>query len=547
MKQTCISRTLCSLFLCMPLFCLAATGTWTSSVCGEISYNTQEAPSPLKDYSGRYMTVVYLENLGFEKIGQNTNAEDVRWLLSQGYRVIELDYKHHAKAIAPAINMDIIQINDALNTGSFAGCTNCSSIRSYILFEGYRIARDVSYFLDDPKIYNWPDNYTQGDSLYMDIVYPANTSVKVPVILSFSYSNSYANYDGNSGKMTDKNRHQRLFLGYTLAMFDDSFLEGAPANGMAWAIADHPKYCDWGQGKPAGGPNKAYGSFETNPDAVQKVKSAVRTLRAKGESLGLSGRIGIYGFSRGSTAGSLAVGDKQVTAFENAGLYTSVSDDIQAAALGSGVFDYTIIYDKKDDGDKNLESRCPMVWGELKDNQEKWASMGATYLVESSASAPVLFFYNTTDEGYYQEQIAHFEKLLKSKNIPTTSVVDYASGHAVPKDTASLQQLYTFFRQYLIVSNHLPANTQNNRSIVLFPNPNQGELHICFRLNQSGSFRIQCYDEKGDLIYRSEKNPYTSGEQRKIIHIGKNLPKGIYHLQVISDKGEKLVQRFVMA
>ena len=344
----------------------AITGKWKSRVTGdEIVYKATEATTPLRDFSGNYLTVVYLENLFIKKLGRNTNSEDLKWLLSQGYRVIELDYAKHRNTISPAINSDIIGINDEIAAGSFCGLNNCSRYQSYVLFEGYRIARNIPYFKDDPKVYNTPEQYTEGDTLRMDIIYPANPSVAVPVILSFSYSNSYASYDASTGKLSDQNKDQRLNLSYTLAGFNDSFLEGAPANGMAWAIADHPKYCPWGKGKPPGGKNDTYKSYQTNPDAARKVKSAVRTLRLMGKELGLSERVGIYGFSRGSTAGSLAIGDRRVPDFENYGLALGISDDVQAAALGPGDFDYALINNSSGDGDSNLETRCPWYFGHI--------------------------------------------------------------------------------------------------------------------------------------------------------------------------------------
>jgi len=430
--------------------CKAATGQWTSQVTGsQIEFTATEPQTPMHDFDGNIMTVVYLENLPFEKIGQNSNEEDVAWLLSQGYRVIELAYDKSPLAVSPGINQDIIAINDSIDAGSFCGFTDCSHYRSYVLFEGYRILRDVTYFVDDPTVYNTPAEYTIGDSLHMDIIYPADPTAAVPAILSFSYSNSYATWDSDKQKLTAANKDQRLKLSYTLAGFNDSFLEGAPANGIAWAIADHPKYCSWGKGKPADGPNDAYKSYQTNPDAAQKVKSAVRTLRSLGSELGLSGKIGIFGFSRGSTAGSMAVGDRIVPELENAGFYIDVPDHVQAAALGPGVFDYTLIYNASDDGDKNLELRCPWVWGPLADNYERWKSMGSEYLVQTSATAPVLFFYNTDDELYYQDQVKHFKAKLDSLGVPTDSLTDYGTGHAIPQTAASLAKLYSFFKQYL--------------------------------------------------------------------------------------------------
>ena len=164
---------------------MAGTGKWTSPAIGKsLNYKTSSASgTPAKDASGKLMTIVYLENLSIPKMGQNSNADDVAWLRNAGYQVIELDYANHEKAISPTLNLDIIAINSSLQNGSFCGCT-CSTSRSYILMEGYRIQRDIPYYQDDPTIYNFPDVYkdSQGDNLYLDLIYPANPSVSVPVI-----------------------------------------------------------------------------------------------------------------------------------------------------------------------------------------------------------------------------------------------------------------------------------------------------------------------------------------------------------------------------
>lgn len=428
----------------------AVENEWLSTLNHEkIKARILEPNTPILDYFGDQITVVYLTNLGLEKEGRNTNKTDIKWLLSQGYRVVVMDYKNNTRAISPGINQDIIAINDSIAAGSFCGMNNCSTYQSYVLFEGYRIARNVPYFIDDPTVYNKPDEYTIGDTLNMDIIYPANPKQPVPTILSFSYCNSHATFDKNKQVLVDANKNQRLNLSNTLAGFNDSFLEGAPARGMAWAIADHPKYCPWGGGKPEGGKNDAYKSYQTNPDAVQKVKSAIRTLRAEGAEYGLSEKIGIYGFSRGSTAGSLAIGDRTVIEFENAGFHQGITDDVQAAALGPGVFDYTQIYNVPDDGDSNMETRCPWVWGELEENRMLWQSMGAAFLVETSATAPVFFFYNQSDELYYQDQVACLKTKLDSLGVPNKSMVDYGMGHAVPQDSNSLTKLYDFFNHHL--------------------------------------------------------------------------------------------------
>ena len=509
----------------------AATGTWSSSATGgTINYTVTEASSPAKDYSGAYMTVVYLENLNFKKLGGNTNATDVSWLLSKGYRVIELNYAKHANAISPNINMDIIAINTAINSGSFCGLTTCSKYRSYVLFEGYRIARDVPYFVEDPTVYNY--STTTTDSLRMDIVYPANTSATVPAIISFSYCNSYSG---------DANVNQRLNLGNTLAGFKDSFLEGAPANGMAWAICDHPKFCPWGNGKPTGSTvNKVYTSFETNPDAARKVKSAIRTLRAKGAYMGMSGKIGVFGFSRGSDAGSIAVGDRSVSDFENSGFNIGVSDDVQVAGLGSGVFDFTYIYNTTGDGDSNLETNCPVAWGPLASNYDKWKLQGSYYLTQTVASAPVIFFYNTTDAVYYKNQIQHFQSHLDSLGVPTSVITDYATGHAVPQTTGPLSTLYNFFVKYLTPPS-LSTGVNDviaNNDFQLHVNSSANGLNIQYCLNSGGKVKAAIYNMDGKEIVYKELGLRSAGAQEETIGTTGKLPAGNYILKLSCERKE---------
>ncbi|MGJ5640804.1 alpha/beta hydrolase family protein [Formosa sp. S-31] len=427
-----------------------ANGIWFSPATQtEIAYTVTDSKTPLKDATGNYITIVYLEHLAIKNLSGFSNTENKNWLLKQGYRIITLDYKNHPKTVSPLINQDITAINQELANGKFLTTLQCSNYKSYILFEGYRIARDIDYFKDNPEVYNTPAEYKAGDMLHMDIIYPANPSHPVPVVLSFSYSNSYAFYDKNLNRLSDAGKDLRLHLPYTLAGFKDSILEGAPASGIAWVIADHPKYCPWGSGKPVNGPNDAYKSFESNPDTAQKVKSAIRTLRTKGAMLGLSGQIGIYGFSRGSTAGSMALGTKSVLEVNQAGFYQNTDDQIQAAILGPGVFDYTIIYNTLNDGDKNLEQRCPLVWGNLKQNYKLWKTMGSEYLIESSKTPPVLLFYNTTDDAYYGEQITHLRVKLDRLNITNTLLKDYGKGHSVPQTPEDLKILYNFLKAHL--------------------------------------------------------------------------------------------------
>ncbi len=448
---------------------MAGTGKWESQVTGtSLNYTTSSATSTAAtDVNGKPMTVVYLENLGFQKVGQNSNADDVAWLRGQGYQVIEVDYAHDERAVSPTLNKDIIAINSELKTGRFCN-VNCSPCRSYILMEGYRICRDISYYHDDPGVYNYPDAYktTAGDSLYLDLVYPANPSSAVPVVITFSYSNSFATV--NNGKLTAANKHMRMNLGNTWGQYKDSFVEGASAVGFAWAVCDHPKYCDWGQGRYEGGANKSLGSVEVNPDAARKVKSAVRTVRGVGKTLGLNGDVVVTGFSRGSTAASLAVGDGWIESFEDAsrGRFAEESSKVQCAILGPGMFDYKQAIASSSEY-KNVNAYVAATPG------TSWSHQGALASIVSSSSAPTLFFHNTDDffsdnnknpQGLYATQARLMKEKLDELGVPTQVLTDYSSGHAFPQSESYLRQMYDFMRNHVTTSTDIIRVRKNVRS-----------------------------------------------------------------------------------
>ena len=459
-----MNKLLLLLFSAIPSMSLAATGQWNSPATGTPLQYTTSSPTgtAAKDANGKPMTIVYLENLSVPKIGGNSQEDDVAWLRSEGYQVIELNYNFHENAVSPTLNSDIMAINSSLQNGTFCGCS-CSPSRSYILMEGYRIQRDIPYYHDDPTVYNYPDKYKngEGDWLYLDLVYPANPSVNVPVLVTFSYSSSFATLTNN--KLTDANKHKRMFLPYYWGAFKDSFVEGASVVGYAWAVCDHPKYCDWGQGRYAGGANKSLGSIEVNPDAVRKVKSAIRTVRGIGKTLGLSGEVAVTGFSRGSTAAALAVGDGWIDAYEDAsrGRFPEESSLVQCALLGSGMFDYQHALTSSNEYQHmntfvTAKPDCP------------WEMQGALATIESSASAPTLFFHNSDDyykdnnkdpQGLYATQAALMKAKLDAVGTTTQTLTGYSSGHAVPQTVSYLRTMYDFLLQHVPIPTGIDAVT----------------------------------------------------------------------------------------
>ena len=129
------------LALVMP--CTATAGrqkarvTWHSPALKTVLGCTISCPDKAaRDAEGKSMTIVYLENLACRKIGRYSNKKNVRWLLDKGYKVIEIDYRHHPKATAPHLNADIMALNDTLAKGRFGNETDISESRCYILLEG---------------------------------------------------------------------------------------------------------------------------------------------------------------------------------------------------------------------------------------------------------------------------------------------------------------------------------------------------------------------------------------------------------------------------
>ena len=238
--------------------------------------------------------------------------------------------------------------------------------------------------------------------------------------------------------------------------FQDSFVEGVAALGCAWAICDHPKYCNWGQGKYTGGTNKSLGAIEVNPDAARKVKSAIRTVRGIGGELGLNGEVAVTGFSRGSTAAALAVGDGYIDAYEDVtrGRFAEEDSKVQCALLGPGMFDYEHALQSSNEyvHMKAYVTAFP---------DYPWSMQGALATIQSNASAATLFFYNSDDyykddnknpQGLYASQAMLMKERLDAVGATTETFADYGSGHAVPQTTQGLQRLYDFLQQYVNVA-----------------------------------------------------------------------------------------------
>lgn len=423
-----------TVFLCMGLNQGAQAVSWTSAATGGGVTVTVTEPNPTVSTPA---LVVYLKNLSCERIGQEPDAPILADFTANGYRVAVVDYAGHANATAPFLNADVLKIRTEIGSGAFPGSTGLSATKNkcYILCEGYRLMRNVPYYLNDPTVYNGSDS---GAELHMDIAYPSQPSRAVPIVLEFSTSNSYA------GNEDDRMRNDYAFTGTR-----DTILEGAPGAGIAWAMADHPKYRAWGS-------PTLYSGFEVNPDTIKKVRSCVRVLREVGAPLGLSGNIAVHGFSRGASAGSMAAGDLAVAEIDSAGYSTALSSRVQAVLLGSGIYDFSHSGGTTT-GDPagtqvDIYSRFVTAWGSTAANLSLWQSEGALFYMATAATAPIFLSYNTDDGTFYPYQAQLMEAKLTSLGVPHT-VATGTGGHKVTTDATTLRAIYEFFNAH---TNSLP-------------------------------------------------------------------------------------------
>jgi hypothetical protein len=441
----------------------AQTVPWTSATIGGTITATVTQPNPVVSPPA---LLIYLKNLSCERIGQEPDASILASFTTNGFRVVVLDYTNNVNATTPFLNVDVLKIRNDIGTGAFPGSTGLNAAKSkcYILCEGYRLMRNVPYYLNDPTVYSGSDTNAQ---LHMDIAYPSQPSRAVPIVMEYSTANSY--FGNEDDRMDDAN----AFTGTT-----DTILEGAPAAGIAWAMADHPKYQNWGS-------PKLYSGFEVNPDTIKKVRSSVRVLREIGATLGLSGNIMIHGFSRGSTAGSLAVGDLAVPSIDSAGYSTALSSRVQTVLLGSGIYDYSHSGGTTT-GDPNgtavdIYSRFVTAWGTTSTNLLQWQMEGALYYMTTAASAPVFLSYNTDDAAFYPYQAQLMAAKLASLGV-SNQVVTGTGMHHVTTNATTLAAIYNFFNAH---TNALP--NKPGRTVLSNIDTNAGLLDLMVDANGNGA------------------------------------------------------------
>src|SRR5439155_11973558 len=179
--------------------------------------------------------------------------------------------------------------------------------------------------------------------LAMDIMYPAKSAKPVPLLMEITCDNV-----------------NRMGSG-SLLFCHDTLLEGAMAAGFAVAMVDHP----------VSPPYK--GIDDPMTESIERMESAVRTLRSFSAESKTSAQIGAIGFSRGGPFAAIL----------------AAKHDVGAALIHGNRYDYTDLMPNDP-----MLARFEKARGKRDDNRDRWAEHGASIYLQKDA-APMLL--NTTN------------------------------------------------------------------------------------------------------------------------------------------------------
>src|SRR4051812_20163788 len=103
---------------------------------------------PATQPSSGLPVIVYLKNLATPRVGQEPDDTILADFVKQGQLVLVLDYAHHAKAISPYLNADLLKLRQEITDTkhpSLLGEYKIDVNHLFILAEGCRLARDVEF------------------------------------------------------------------------------------------------------------------------------------------------------------------------------------------------------------------------------------------------------------------------------------------------------------------------------------------------------------------------------------------------------------------
>jgi acetyl esterase/lipase len=344
--------------------CLGATlhERWQSVVTGRALDVTLLEPDTLRA-DAPLPVVVYLKNLAARRVGTESDAAIIGDLRAAGHLVAVLDYARHPRARVPNLNRDLGKLRDDVRAKQFLARYKIDNAHVYIVPQGSRLLRDVVYYRDENR------------TLALDIIYPSKPARRVGAILEFSCDNQ--DRMGNA----------------SLSICSDTILDAQATEGFAVAMADHPVA-------------PPYKGLDPMPECAWKIKAAVRTLRARGDKLGLNGKIAAVGFSRGSGMALMLVTTEGMAQFEGHGEHPGVSSAVQGAVVMSGRFTYLDLLP-----DDHMLPRYATAWGERETSLDVWRRHGALdYL--AGPTLPLFLTINISEAPDALHQMAVLRKRL---------------------------------------------------------------------------------------------------------------------------------------
>lgn len=373
---------------------------WTSPTTGAQLSGSLHLPAP----STRPLpTVVYLCNLSVPRLGQDTDESIIGDLVQSGHLVLVLDYARHPKAVSPGLSADILKIRQDIagKNRLLLADQSVDVNRLFILPAGFTLKRDLEFYRDGDRV------------LAMDIMYPSRPTRPVSLLMEITCDN--ANRMGS----------------FSLLYCHDTLLEGGLVAGFAGAMIDHPVA-------------PPYKGIDSMPADIHKLKAAVRTLRAVGKELGLSGDIGALGFSRGSAMAAMLAATCNRPDLEGDGPHQGISSQVQAAVVHGGRFDYLNLR-----ADDPMLGRFEKAWGRLAEHRDSWARQGVVHYLAKDA-APMFLNTSNAESAEFRDGLALLAARLKELGVQHVYRQDAdGRGHHVSTDAATLAEVYGFLRRHL--------------------------------------------------------------------------------------------------
>ena len=381
----------------------ARTVRWTGTLSDE--EHTLTLLPALPDDAGKdtpQPAVFYLKNLASPRVGTDSDDVIIQDLRESGHLVVVLDCQNVPQARVPFLNRDLAKLRDDLYRGRLLAREPIDSTRVFIVPAGHRLKRDILYYRDSSR------------PLALDLIYPSgHPAHSVGTVLEFSCD--------NRDRMSNS----------SLAICSDTLLDGSATEGFAVAMADHPV--------PA-----PYKGMDAMPASAQKIKAAVRTLRAEVTALGLNDRIVPAGFSRGSGMALMLLTTEGLAEFEGHGEHPEVSSAVQGAIVLSGRFTYLDL--RPDD---RLIPRYAQAWGPRETALDNWRRHGALdYL--TTLTQPVFLSINVTESPDALHQMTVLRKRLAELGNDSIFMMEReARGHKVPLDPAILEEMSRYLKRQL--------------------------------------------------------------------------------------------------